>query len=369
MPAAYKKKGSKVASDFKDQDDALEEGAVREGSADRVKGRRKDKTPCGCSDCKSGKACPCSKKDASGAKPRSDALTPQEYLDACDLGIQGRSRTYIRARLDTATRFDLRGKGKACGASHIPSTHNCSVGTAGAAAAKPTGGGKAAARGRFEKIVNPKNSKEMQAGVAWQKAKGPTNTTGQKVMKAGEKAARIGGTVAVATGVARAVFGSRVGDINRGMAQINLGVAAHRVASASKAARMGDKNLRNEFLKSAGRQAALGGLNLGIANAGERLMQRAAANQQARRRSTGTGEAPPPRNTYKGDPFKDLGVNSRASDTEIRNAWKASAKKNHPDMGGDAETMKKVNTAYEEIMRRRGRKDFWADGIEFDFSV
>lgn len=35
---------------------------------------------------------------------RSDSLTPQEYLAACDLGIQGRSRAYIRARLVAAPR-------------------------------------------------------------------------------------------------------------------------------------------------------------------------------------------------------------------------------------------------------------------------
>ena len=49
-------------------------------------------------DKKGGKSCGCQHKN--------DALTPQEYLKACDMGIQGRSRIYIRARLDMAERLD-----------------------------------------------------------------------------------------------------------------------------------------------------------------------------------------------------------------------------------------------------------------------
>lgn len=52
-----------------------------------------------------------------------DSLTPQEYLTACELGIQNRSRTYIRARLDTAERLD-----KKCGASGIADNKTCHVG-------------------------------------------------------------------------------------------------------------------------------------------------------------------------------------------------------------------------------------------------
>jgi hypothetical protein len=42
-----------------------------------------------------------------------DALSPQEYLDACDLGIQNKPKAYIRARLDTedALRQDFRSSG------------------------------------------------------------------------------------------------------------------------------------------------------------------------------------------------------------------------------------------------------------------
>lgn len=54
-----------------------------------------------------------------------DALTPQEYLSACDLGIQGRTRPYIRARLDTDTRADLK-----CGKGAISEGEKCHVGNA-----------------------------------------------------------------------------------------------------------------------------------------------------------------------------------------------------------------------------------------------
>lgn len=56
---------------------------------------------------------------------RNDALTPQEYLAACDLGIQNRSRTYIRARLDAAERLDLK-----CGKGSISQGEKCSKGAA-----------------------------------------------------------------------------------------------------------------------------------------------------------------------------------------------------------------------------------------------
>lgn len=56
---------------------------------------------------------------------RNDALTPQEYLAACELGIQGRSRAYIRARLDAAERLDLK-----CGKGSISEGEKCTKGTA-----------------------------------------------------------------------------------------------------------------------------------------------------------------------------------------------------------------------------------------------
>ena len=80
----------------------------------------------------------CMKKDKKGGKDcgckhKNDSLTPQEYIAACKLGIQDRSRVYIRARLDSEQREDKSGSGtgKKCGASHIPKSSTCTKGTGG----------------------------------------------------------------------------------------------------------------------------------------------------------------------------------------------------------------------------------------------
>jgi len=76
-------------------------------------------------DCRGKKGCKCDGNCGSMRK-RSDSLTPQEYLAACDLGIQDRSTAYIRARLDTAeARNDLK-----CGNGAISEGENCTKGTA-----------------------------------------------------------------------------------------------------------------------------------------------------------------------------------------------------------------------------------------------
>ena len=76
-------------------------------------------------DCRGKKGCKCDGNCGSMRK-RSDSLTPQEYLTACDLGIQDRSTTYIRARLDTAeARNDLK-----CGNGAISEGEKCTKGTA-----------------------------------------------------------------------------------------------------------------------------------------------------------------------------------------------------------------------------------------------
>jgi hypothetical protein len=107
-----------------------------------AKGAKNTKAPmdaeCGCGGRKGKAACDgsCGKamKDGSYAKKmdRVDALTPQEYLAACDLGIQGRSRSYIRSRLDAAinltpstVRNDLK-----CGKGAISEGEKCTKGAA-----------------------------------------------------------------------------------------------------------------------------------------------------------------------------------------------------------------------------------------------
>lgn len=108
---------------------------VREGEDSAMPSRkrraRRSKAPmdsdCSCGKRKSKCDGSCGKKDGS-YKPimdRADALTPQEYLAACDLGIQGRARSYIRARLDSEDRLDLK-----CGKGAIPEGKKCTKGAA-----------------------------------------------------------------------------------------------------------------------------------------------------------------------------------------------------------------------------------------------
>lgn len=65
------------------------------------------------------------------------------------------------------------------------------------------------------------------------------------------------------------------------------------------------------------------------------------------------------------DPYSILGVNKNATDEEIKNAYRALARKYHPDNYSDnplsdlaGEKMKEINEAYDEIMnsRRTGSK-------------
>jgi len=45
-------------------------------------------------------------------------------------------------------------------------------------------------------------------------------------------------------------------------------------------------------------------------------------------------------------------------------------RENHPDAGGDPEKAKNINAAYQEIMRRRGRRDsIYADGFDIDWAA
>lgn len=100
---------------------------------------KKGKAPCAA--CATGKACGGAKADGDCDMKRGDALTPWEYLDACELGIQGRSRAYIRARLDAEQRLDA---GVKCGGGYIAQGKKCKAGAGGAA---PAGGGNAPKKG------------------------------------------------------------------------------------------------------------------------------------------------------------------------------------------------------------------------------
>jgi hypothetical protein len=90
---------------------------------------------CGCSGKKGGK---CDGSCGGAMRKRGDAaLTPHEYLGACDLGIQDRSRSYIRARLDAAERLDLK-----CGKGAISKGEKCTKGAATTVDPKAPGKGK-----------------------------------------------------------------------------------------------------------------------------------------------------------------------------------------------------------------------------------
>jgi hypothetical protein len=84
-------------------------------------GKKPMDAECGCSGRKGGKC----DGNCGSMRKRGDSLTPLEYLDACELGIQDRSPTYIRARLDTAERLDLK-----CGKGSISEGEKCTKGPA-----------------------------------------------------------------------------------------------------------------------------------------------------------------------------------------------------------------------------------------------
>jgi hypothetical protein len=93
---------------------------------------------CGCGGKKGGKC----DGNCGSMRKRSDSLTPLEYLDACELGIQDRSTSYIRARLDTAeTRADLK-----CGRGAISEGEKCTKGPAQKVQAQKPKSKKAQAR-------------------------------------------------------------------------------------------------------------------------------------------------------------------------------------------------------------------------------
>lgn len=235
-------------------DDAPQGKVSRKRSA---KGAKSTKAPmdgdCGCGGGKA-KKCTCDGGCGGYAKKmdRSDALTPQEYLAACDLGIQGRSRAYIRSRLDTAMnltpstiRADLK-----CGKGSISEGEKCHVGAA--QKVDP----KTAAKKEFRRLMN-----DPVAAHQFNKAKGSTKGVGNKIKRAGEFAARLGGGAAVGFGMMQTFEGAmrgNLGEASRGYRNMQLGAAAIQTAAASKAGRMGKKELSKEFLKSAARNAAIG---------------------------------------------------------------------------------------------------------------
>lgn len=58
-----------------------------------------------------------------------------------------------------------------------------------------------------------------------------------------------------------------------------------------------------------------------------------------------------------GDPYQTLGVRPSISDVALRDRYLELARQHHPDRGGDADTMRRVNAAYETVLsEREGRR-------------
>jgi hypothetical protein len=132
MPATRKRPPMEM------EEKEMEPGDVREGSDDMpmskhsrkrgMRGAKKTKAPMDAESCScgAGKGKKCSCDGGCGSYKKMDsALTPHEYLAACDMGIQDRSRQYIRSRLDAAERLDLK-----CGNGSISPGEKCTKGNA-----------------------------------------------------------------------------------------------------------------------------------------------------------------------------------------------------------------------------------------------
>ena len=56
------------------------------------------------------------------------------------------------------------------------------------------------------------------------------------------------------------------------------------------------------------------------------------------------------------DPWKVLGVVPEISDVGLRERYLALARQHHPDHGGDAGQMQRINEAYEKVLEERERR-------------
>lgn len=53
------------------------------------------------------------------------------------------------------------------------------------------------------------------------------------------------------------------------------------------------------------------------------------------------------------DPYAVLGIARSSPDLVVKSAYRALVRRHHPDMGGNPETFKQIQTAYEAINRER----------------
>jgi hypothetical protein len=197
---------------------------MREGAADSPRGR---KASCGC-DSGAETCSKCGKKK--GRLSRSDALTPEEYLAASQLGIQQKSRTYIRARLDAAVSARA---GKKCGNSTISANKKCNKGAGGAAAA-------------------PASQSAGMSNTAQSMAKSRQSRMG-RIADIVEKGAIIGGGVGTMYSYGQVINRSLKGDFTgAGRALRNEGgwAALSGAGVAARGTRLGDKKMQKEGLNT-----------------------------------------------------------------------------------------------------------------------
>lgn len=286
IPAALMKRGKKAAegsaAEEKSESPAMEKGETPEyGDAPHGKKpckacakKSKKKGSCGCGD-----------------KAKMDrALSPQEYLDACDLGIQDRSKSYIRARLDAVATAG-KGQGVKCGNGYIGRGKKCNNGQ-GSSPSVATGGGKAAQkpRGLFNTVAR-NMSLVNTAGNAINVAKGLAEGNYQKV----------GANIGVGIGNALAARSFHKGETGKGI--------AHSVGTSTGLGAIG---------ALAGHPGTVGVL--------KNKMKEAMDN-----------------------PYRDLGVKRGASQEEVKRAYRKKAQRTHPDAGGNAKDFQRVNNAYNKI--------------------
>ena len=73
-----------------------------------------------------------------------------------------------------------------------------------------------------------------------------------------------------------------------------------------------------------------------------------------------------PRTRIMSDPYEILGLNSNATEDEVKKAYKTLAKKYHPDVTGNdpaaAKKMQEINAAYDAIMNHKETGSYYSSG-------
>ena len=185
---------------------------------------------------KKGKDCGCDHKN--------DALTPQEYLAACEGGFQDQSRVYIRARLDAVKREDRTGTGKKCGNSYIPRQATCNVTGGGGTRKAPSSSGS----GPRLKDLQGYGAGKQAARQRFANTPGSTKGFGNKVKATAELAANTGSALSV-LGAAKSF---RQGQYGKSAQQFLNAGALNSIAAGSKAQRQGNTALAKDFNRMAG---------------------------------------------------------------------------------------------------------------------